>query len=88
MVGSGYIGIGGDAEGGLGGRTDGGLGGDRMDGDGDVDGLNRSEDNVENVILGKEPNSPLDYAPGLELHHQIMSTFGWNGVRLERERER
>ena len=46
------------------------------------------EDNVANVTLGTEPNSPLAFALGLEYHHPIMSTLGDPGGRLERERER
>ena len=33
-----------------------------------------------------EPNASLDYAPGTELHHPIMSTIRGHGFRLERER--
>ena len=33
-----------------------------------------------------EPNAPLAYAPGTELHRPIMSTIGGHGVQLERER--
>ena len=40
---------------------------------------------VKHLTLGTEPNSPLTYAPGLELHHPIMSNFGDPGGRLERE---
>ena len=29
-----------------------------------------------NITLGKEPNDPLAYDPGLELHHPIMSNIG------------
>ena len=51
------------------------------------DKLNFCEDNVANVILVMDPNVPLDYAPGLELHHPIMSTLGGHVCRLERERD-
>ena len=46
--------------------------GDRWEGNGDVQ-LVRWEYIVANVILGTEPNAPLAYAKGLELHHPIMS---------------
>ena len=52
------------------------------------DGINWWEDTVANVILRMEPNHPLAYTPGLELHHPIMSTLRDPGGRLERERER
>ena len=44
------------------------------------------DDTVTNLILGTEPNYPLAYDPGLELHHPIMSMIGGHGGRLERER--
>ena len=53
---------------------------DRRDGDGR---LIKWDDTAENIILGTEPNAPLAYAPGLELHHPIMSTLGAHGVQLE-----
>ena len=53
---------------------------------GDGDGLNWWENNVVNIILGTESNSPLAYAPVLELHHIIISTLGGHGGQLERER--
>ena len=59
--------------------------GDRWEGNGDVR-LVRWEYIVANVILGTEPNAPLAYTPGLELHHPIMSILGCHGGRLERER--
>ena len=34
------------------------------------------EDDMENINLGTEPNSPLAYAPGLKHNHPIMSTLG------------
>ena len=37
------------------------------------------KDNVVNITLGKEPNTPLDFALGLELHHPIMSKLGEHG---------
>ena len=45
-----------------------------------------TEDNVANLILVTEPNDPIVYAPGLELHHPIMRTLGGYGGNLERER--
>ena len=56
---------------------DGGEGGAGQDGY--RDGLNRWEDNAANLILGMVPNVPLAYTPGLELHHQIISTLGGYG---------
>ena len=38
------------------------------------------------ITLWTEPNDPLAYAPGLEVHHPIMSTLKAHGVQLERER--
>ena len=46
------------------------------------------EDNVANITLGTEPNTPLAFALGLEYHHPIMSTLGDPRGRLERDRER
>ena len=40
-----------------------------------------------NITLRTEPNSPLAYAPVLELHRPIMSTLGAHGGQLERERD-
>ena len=37
------------------------------------------EDTVVNITLGTEPNSPLSYAPVLELRHPIMSNLGEHG---------
>ena len=54
--------------------------------DGDKDGLSRWEDNLAHATLGMDPNDPLAYAPGLELHQPIMSTIGETRGRLERER--
>ena len=45
------------------------------------------EDNVENLTLRTDPNAPLTYAPGLEHHHQIISTLGDTGGQLKIERE-
>ena len=42
---------------------------------------------VTNVTLGTEPNDPLAYDPGLEIHHLIMSNLGGGGGQLERERD-
>ena len=50
-------------------------------------GLNRREDKVANITLGTETNAPLDYAPGLDHHHPILSTLGDPGGRLYTERE-
>ena len=82
VVGSGRGGCGGKADRRLGGGTDGGGGGYGRDGDGGR--LSRWEDNIENLTLRTEPNSPLDYALGLEHHHLIMGTLGEPGVWLER----
>ena len=41
---------------------------------------------MANVILGTEPNDPLTYAPGSELHHPIVSMLGGNRRRLEIDR--
>ena len=35
-----------------------------------------------------EPNDTLDYAPGLELRHPIMSMIGGHGRKLNGEIER
>ena len=64
------------------GGINGGGRGDIRDGDGD--GINRWEDTVAKLSLGTENNAPLDYAPGLELHHPIMSMLRKSGGRLER----
>ena len=45
------------------------------------------QDNVANVILGKGYSAALASAPGLELHHPIMSMLGVPGGRLDRERD-
>ena len=34
-----------------------------------------------------EPNAPLDYTPGTEHHHPIMSTIMGQGGQLAREKE-
>ena len=73
-----------DADGGLGGGTDGGGGGDRRDGDG----LSWWENNVKHAALGTETNAPIAYALGLKHHQPIISTLGYPGSRLERERRR
>ena len=85
VVGSVRIGCGGDANGGLVCRMDGEGVGDGRDGDRDV--LSLWEDNVANVTLGTDPNSPFAYAPGLEHHHPNTSSLGDPGGRLNRERE-
>ena len=38
---------------------------------------------VTEVTLRTEPNAPLAYAQGLELHHLIMSNIGETGDQLE-----
>ena len=48
--------------------------GDGRDEDGDR--LNWCEDNVANIPLGTEPNTPLSYTPVLEIHHLITSMIG------------
>ena len=85
VVGAGRPGLGGDVDGGSGDGTGGGPGGggDGLDRDGR---LIRWEDTVANVILGMEPNALLAYAPGLELHHLIMSMLGGTEAG-QRERE-
>ena len=84
VVGSGSNGCGGDADGGPGGRTNGG-GGYGWNGDGDR--LSWWEDNLAHVTIGTEPNAPLDYDPGLEHHHPIISNIGEHICRLDRERD-
>ena len=42
---------------------------------------------VANVILGMEPNDPLEYAPVLELHNPIMSMLVGHRYQLEIYRE-
>ena len=37
------------------------------------------QDTAVTITLGTEPNSPLAYALGLELHHLIMSKLGDSG---------
>ena len=81
VVGSRRLGLGGDADGGLGGGMLEGGGGDGQDDGGDGQ-LICWEDTVANIILGTDPNNPLAYAPGLELHHPIMSMIGGHGGRL------
>ena len=80
VVGSGWGGHRGDEDGGFEGGTVRGGGGDRRDGDENGQ-LIRWEYTVAKIILGAEPNSPLAYATGLELHHPIMSMLEGNGVR-------
>ena len=70
-----------EGRGGCGWDADGGLGGGSgRNGDGDGR-IIRWEYTVANVILGTEPDVPLAYAPGLELHHLIMSILGGHGGR-------
>ena len=40
---------------------------------------------MTHVNLVKEPNAPLAYAPGLKLHHPIMSKLGEPMGQLERD---
>ena len=70
----------------LGGVIDSGGGGDGQDRDNNGR-LLKWEDTVANITLGKEHNAPLAYALGLEHHHMIMSTLGYHGSQLERDRE-
>ena len=84
MVESGRIVLGGDACGGLGGGTDEGGAGDGWDGDRDI--INWWDDNVANIILLMELNSPLAYDMGLEIRDLIMSALGGHLGRLKRER--
>ena len=65
MVGTGRFGVGGDAEGGSVGGTDGGGGGYGWDGDRYRRPI-KLEYVVATIILGMEPNSPLEYDPGLK----------------------
>ena len=65
------------------GGTGGGCGGDGQDGNIDIR-LIRWEDTVANIILGTEPNAPLDYASVLELRHPIVSIIGGREGQLER----
>ena len=37
------------------------------------------EDTEINITLGKEPNAPLAYDPGLEIHYPIMGNLGERG---------
>ena len=85
VVGAVSLGLGGDGYGGSGGGTGGGGGGDGGY-DNKYGQLIRLYDNASNVILGIEHNCPLDYDPGLELHHPIMSILGGNGHHLYIER--
>ena len=78
MVGVGRFGLGGDANGGLGGGTGRGVGGCCQGIDRDRR-LIRWEDNVANTILGGESNDTLAYAPGLEIHHPIISMIRGHG---------
>ena len=64
---------------GSGGGTDIEGGGDRRDGDGDGYIISWWEDNIANITLGTETNSPLVYARVLEHHHPNMSTLGEPG---------
>ena len=82
VVGEVRLGLGGDADGGSGGGTGGGGGGDGRYGNIDRQ-LIRWEDNVSNLILGTDPNDPLAYDTGLELHHPIMSMLGGHVYQLE-----
>ena len=82
VVGARRIGFGGDANGVLGGETDIGQRGYGRYRNGYV--INWWEDNVSHAILATEPNSTLAHAPGLELHHTIMSKLG-NPEACQRE---
>ena len=87
IVGTVGFGFGGNAYSGLGGRIDGG-GGEDTHGTETYRQLIMWEDTVANITLGTNHNASLAYVPGLELHHQTISTLGAHGVQLERERER
>ena len=70
----------------FGGDVDGNQGGGADRGGGDTDGKETAtedylsgQDTVVTTTLGTEPNDPLVYAPGLELHHPIMSKLGEHG---------
>ena len=69
------IGCGGDTNGILVGGTERGGRGDGWDGDGDGDRLSRLEDNVEQVTLGTDHDSPLAYSLGLE--HPPDYEYAW-----------
>ena len=84
VVGEVQNGFGGDADDGFGGEAGGGGGGDGQDGYREI--LIRWVDNVACVTLGTDPNDPLEYDLGLELHQPIMSTLGEPGKRLETDR--
>ena len=43
------------------------------------------EDNVAIINLGTDTNDPLDYAPGLEHHHPIISMVRELEIQLERD---
>ena len=83
VVVTGKGGCGRDTDCGSGGRTDGGGIVYIWDGDGDI--ISRWEDNVVNITLGMETNSPLDYAMGLEHHHPIISMLGDLEGQLDRD---
>ena len=82
VLGTGRFGFGGDVEGGLVGGTRRGGEGNVRDGDG-YGRLIKWGDNVVDITLGTDHNDPLSYAPGLELHHHIMSTLGVHIGQLE-----
>ena len=84
VVGSGRLIIGRDADRSSGGRTGVEGGGYELYRHG-YGQLVRWEDNLSNVILGADPNSPLSYALVLELHHPTMSMFGGAGIQFYRE---
>ena len=42
---------------------------------------------VANITLGTDPNAPLAYDMGLELHHPILSTSGAHRGQLVRWRD-
>ena len=84
VVGSGRGGRGWDADGVLGGGTDRGGGGYGWDRNG-CGPIIRWDYTVANVILGTKPNATLDFSPGLESQHPIMSMLGGHRGRLDRE---
>ena len=66
-----------------GGGIDGSIGVYIWDGDGER--ISWREDNVANINLGTETNAPLEYAPGLEHRHPIISMLGELEGQLDRD---
>ena len=85
VVVTGGLGFGGDADSGPGGGADGGS----QERDGTQTTMNdqlSEEDTVVTTTLGTEPNAPLAYDLGLELHQPIMNKLGENRGQCERDR--